>query len=120
MPDIFLNDAGSTAVMDGTVAHDTPTRLLARSLLQEALCGHVPASTGRAIPRRSGPRQTWTRAAILAAMVVFRRQTGAWPTGTDWRHGNAFGLPSRQTMGRFFRSIDAATAAAQHLLGETP
>ena len=89
------------------------TRLLARSLLAEAL-GMTPAP---ALPRTApaplasrpstGRLAYWTRARILTVLRAFVARTGTFPTYPDWRHARAMGLPSRQTVVRQYGSLDA-------------
>ena len=104
------------------MSHDFPTqedhatKALAQSLLHEYLYGQTPTRTPRPLARHSGPAQTWTKPVVLAAIVTFYRQTGGWPTGNQWRMGNRLGLPSRHTVALYFRSLEAATEAAQATL----
>ncbi len=89
------------------------TRLLARSLLLEALGRMPPPSQRCAAPillanrPSSGRIAYWTRARILAELRAFVTRTGTFPTCADWQHARAMGLPSRQTVVRQWGSLGA-------------
>ena len=97
------------------------TRLLARSLLLEALGmpspppDPSPASTAAPVQAQRGRetyrtrvRQTyWTRARTLAVLRDFVARTGAFPTHSDFRHARALALPSRPTVIRQWGSVRA-------------
>ena len=99
------------------------TRLLARSLLAEALeTTQPPAAALKTTLAPSAPHPTtapgdlctpgrrhayWTKARILHVLQGFVARTGAFPTHSDFRHARALALPSRPTVIRQWGSVKA-------------
>ena len=89
------------------------TRLLARSLLAEALettlmpSAPHPATAPGDLCTPGRRHAYWTKARILHVLRGFVARTGAFPTYGDWRHAHAMGLPSRPTVIRQWGSLQA-------------
>ena len=89
------------------------TRLLARSLLLEALgmTRHTPdpheAVPSSAVQNSYGRQTYWTPSRILNALRGFVARAGTFPNYADWRHARALGLPSRPTVLRQYGSLKA-------------
>ena len=89
------------------------TRLLARSLLIEALETTLTpadphAATAPGDVCTPGRRHAyWTKARILHALRGFVARTGAFPAYGDWRNARALALPSRPTVIRQWDSLQA-------------
>ena len=91
------------------------TRLLARSLLAEALETTLTPAPSDPHPATApgdvcapGRRHAyWTKVRILHALRGFVARTGAFPVYDDWRNAHAMGLPSRPTVIRQWGSLQA-------------
>ena len=91
----------------------TPMRMLARSLLEEALCQLAGAERTPPLRVRSGPaRLRWTLPRIAEAVRAFRGRHERLPTRREWRHAGEHGLPGRATLLAMGWSIDDAEQAA--------
>ena len=96
------------------------TRELARSLLAEAVGGEVGAVLGLpAIPPPSTPsqdyhRRAWNKENILQAVVDFVAREGRYPWWGEWQTRPAqHGLPVRDTMRRYWRTLSRLYAAVE-------
>ena len=91
------------------------TRVLARSLLAEALRCPQAASARPTIvlPRRThtGKGAPWRNPEILATLRAFIAATGRLPTHRDWQNAAGLGLPSRQTVMRHYGSMEVLVLA---------
>ena len=95
----------------------TVDRLLARSLLMEALhelC-RQPAARRRTRPSTGHPvgrPRRWSPAQCITALDAFLAQHGRAPLWAEWRRGNQHHLPGQQTVRRIFGSTQALKDAA--------
>ena len=91
----------------------SPTRLLARSLLYEALA--LPPQTPGVpdLRRKHAGRYLayWTAPRVRDALVCFLTQYERPPTSQEWRHARAYGLPNVSTLTRLLSSTKAGAPA---------
>ena len=91
----------------------TADRRLARSLLLEAVAIlHSAPSEARLRNARGRWVPLWTPARAIAAIQGFYDRHLRVPTGEEWRHASAHGLPGNSTTLRFFGSTSALVRAA--------
>lgn len=82
------------------------TQILARSLLNEALCGPMLHTM------LSQPVQHWNKQKILVALQVFINNKKRAPTYIEWTQARRHNLPSKDTVLRYWGSRNALLRAA--------
>ena len=96
---------------------ESPTRLLARDLLWEALAQawidlKIQEERSVVSPRKNGRPERWTRDAILTAIRAFVSRTGTVPADPEFRQAAQHGLPARISVRKCWPSIGEAIRAA--------
>ena len=102
---------------------NSPGRRLARALLVDYFTARLtagptpPARPAVPPPRRKagafGRQPLWSKAMCLAAVQQFVAQQGWLPTGDQWRHAGAWGLPARQTVRVYWGGVQALETAVR-------
>ena len=92
----------------------SPTRMLARSLLYEALSLVLQHPGVPDLRRKHGGRYTsyWTQARVREALGVFLAEYGRPPTPQEWRHARAYGLPNITTLRRLGLTVEGVLETA--------
>ena len=89
----------------------SPTRLLARSLLYEALA--LPAQHP-GVPDLRRKHAGWTAPRVRDALVCFLAQHGRPPSTQEWRHARAYGLPNVSTLTRLGLTVEGVLVTTPH------
>lgn len=82
--------------------HDTPTRVLARSLVHEALGILASQPPTRLIQRGKFRPATWTRETAIQAIRAFVAREGRVPTATEFNTPGPHHVPSRVALLRLW------------------
>lgn len=105
---------------------ESPTRLLARALAQEAVYTLLGLPVPPAPPRPPAPealpsprtRRRWTRQSVLDTLVAFVRRTGRFPRDVEWSAPAAHGLPARHTVCTYWGTLEAVRAAVRQAVAQ--
>ena len=93
------------------------TRVLARSLLSEAL-GVSQTPRGPVQAFKHDARRRWTPDIITDAVEAFAKAHDRLPTRDEWQHAKHWGLPAFDTIRRYWGSraeLHQAVAERRHL-----